>query len=57
VDFFLLQRLVGLSLDQHSFSMGEVTRSITGEEFATAFWQYQRCQKCIENDRGYVEKT
>jgi histone-lysine N-methyltransferase SETMAR len=62
-DFFLFRRvkeeLAGITLDHSSLKKEweGVTRSISAEEFATAFrrW-YERCQKCIDIGGGYVEK-
>jgi histone-lysine N-methyltransferase SETMAR len=63
-DYFLFRRvkeeLAGLSLDASSLKKiwEGVIRSITAEEFATAFrrW-YDRCEKCIRVKGEYVEKT
>jgi histone-lysine N-methyltransferase SETMAR len=63
-DFFLFRRvkeeLAGLSLDEDSLkkTWEGVIRTITADEFATAFrrW-FERCEKCIRIDGGYVEKS
>jgi hypothetical protein len=35
-----------------------VTKSISADEFATAFWRlYECCLKCIDIGGGYVEKS
>ncbi len=65
-DFFLLWRvkdeLAGISLD-HSILKKEwegVMRSISAEEvrhcLPVVVW-YERCQKCIDINKGYVEKS
>ncbi len=63
-DFFLFKRvkeeLAGQSLDEGTLktTWEWVVRSITAEEFATAFRQwYKRCEKCVRIGGGYVEKT
>ncbi len=62
-DFFLFWRvkyeLAGITLDHSSLKKEweRVTRSISADEFATAFQRwYERCQKCIDIGGGYVEK-
>jgi hypothetical protein len=63
-DFFLFQKmkkeLDDLSLDKDSLkkTLELVIRTITADEFATAFrrW-FERCEKCIQIDSGYFEKS
>jgi hypothetical protein len=61
---FLFRRvkdeLACVTLDQSSLKKEweVVTRSISTDEFATAFWRwFERCQKCLEIGSGYVEKS
>jgi hypothetical protein len=63
-DFFLFRHvkdeLAGVTLDHSSLKKewDGVTRSICVNEFTTVFRQwYERCQKCIDIDSGYVEKS
>ncbi len=50
----------GLSLDEDSLkkTWEGVVRNITPDEFTTALrrW-FERCEKCIRIDGGYVEKS
>jgi histone-lysine N-methyltransferase SETMAR len=63
-DVFLFRRvkeeLAGLSLDEDSLKKTRegVVRTITADEYATAFWRwFEHCKKNICIDSGYVEKS
>jgi hypothetical protein len=54
------KELDDLSLDKDSLkkTLELVIKTITTDEFATAFrrW-FERCEKCIQIDSGYFEKS
>jgi hypothetical protein len=62
-DFFLFPKvkreLAGLTLTKETFKKEweGVTKTLRAADFATAFRRsMERCKKCIDNARSYVEK-
>ena len=63
-DFFLFPKLKKelaghhMSKDNFKTIWEGVSRTVAAEDFATAFRQwYERCQKCVDIEGGYVEKS